>query len=178
MEERPTCKETGCDKPAKRVTGKTHRGGYRSKCSACEKRAETERNKSKPCEVEGCHSPRHQARRYCKVHCIRLYEHGDLLPEIPVASRATRDPNPTTPCGYLTAHERAYRTRGKASDYHCINCGQPAIHWAYRNGSPREQVGPVAGRPARWSPDPSDYDPMCHACHMRQDAAWRKEKAS
>lgn len=70
---------------------------------------------------------------------------------------------------YSAAHLRIATERGPASEYDCT-CGKQAGHWSYRGGSPRERVqlkGYGAG--CLYSPDPSDYDPMCVSCHKRKD---------
>lgn len=76
---------------------------------------------------------------------------------------------------YDAAHARVRALRGSASSWRCVRCGEPAQEWAYRGGSPRERRGAVAdGRRVRrmaWSPDPSDYDPMCRSCHGSSERA-------
>lgn len=88
----------------------------------------------------------------------------------------------TGPISYSTAHRRVSSHRGPARDHQCSNgCGRPADSWAYRGGSPLEQV---EERPTnhikkvvRFSPDPADYDPMCWSCHARKDAAEAASRA-
>ncbi|WP_438853912.1 hypothetical protein [Agromyces sp. M3QZ16-3] len=72
---------------------------------------------------------------------------------------------------YEQAHRSIRRARGPASSYPCLNCGDPARHWAYRNASTAELVGPVRGRAgsARYSSDVADYDPLCVLCHRIRD---------
>lgn len=74
---------------------------------------------------------------------------------------------------YDAAHARVRKLRGSASRWRCIRCGEQAQEWAYRGGSPRERRGTVVdSRRARrmaWSPDPSDYDPLCRPCHGRTE---------
>lgn len=72
---------------------------------------------------------------------------------------------------YEQAHRVIRRKRGPASSYACSNCGDPASHWAYRNASPTELIGPIRGRAgaARYSSDIADYDPLCVLCHRIRD---------
>jgi len=78
---------------------------------------------------------------------------------------------------YKAAHKRVQRARGKASDYRCVDCGEPAEEWSYRGGSPDEIRGPVPGRSdgydyvsiCAWSPNPDDYDPRCVQDHRARD---------
>lgn len=86
---------------------------------------------------------------------------------------ALRRARQTRVVSYHAAHARVRKLRGSASVWRCIHCGVPAQEWAYRGGSPRERRGVVdeGGKRRRmaWSPDPSDYDPMCRSCHGSAD---------
>lgn len=77
------------------------------------------------------------------------------------------------PATYNAAHSRVRRVRGPASAWPCLECGDPAAQWAYREGGKRERATNeiVNGRPQnrRWSPEPSDYDPLCKRCHRNSD---------
>lgn len=76
---------------------------------------------------------------------------------------------------YGGAHNRVKRTRGSASGYACVSCGQPAEHWAYSHGDPDERAdasGKEKGRP--YSARPEHYAPRCRACHAKWDAAERR----
>lgn len=87
-----------------------------------------------------------------------------------VAVRLAKQPRVVS---YHAAHARVRKLRGPASSWRCIRCGTPAQEWAYRGGSPRERRGVVDSGTKRrrmaWSPDPSDYDPMCRSCHGASD---------
>lgn len=69
-------------------------------------------------------------------------------------------------CGYMAAHQRVWRTRGKARDYGCSRCGTTdpdrQYHWANLTGN---------------YADINDYAPMCQSCHGLFDSARRKEAA-
>jgi hypothetical protein len=74
---------------------------------------------------------------------------------------------------YQACHARLRAQRGLASQWTCVRCGRRAEEWAYRGGSPSEIEGDVHTRDKvrhmRWSPEPSDYDPMCRRCHGARD---------
>lgn len=72
---------------------------------------------------------------------------------------------------YDQAHHGIRRTRGAASSHACLNCGDPAAHWSYRNTSATELEGVMRGRPGtvRYSANPDDYDPLCVMCHRIRD---------
>ncbi|GAA4053526.1 hypothetical protein [Agromyces indicus] len=84
---------------------------------------------------------------------------------------------PPRPVSYKTAHARVRAERGLASNYSCVECGEPAAEWAYDGFSPDEQIDYVtfttdAGIDRRlmlWSPNPADYSPLCWLDHVRRD---------
>lgn len=69
------------------------------------------------------------------------------------------------PLTYNAAHKRVYRLHGPARARACVQCGQPAAHWAYDNLDPNERTA----REGRYSPDPEHYQPMCQPCHQHFD---------
>lgn len=103
--------------------------------------------------------------RRCKRRPATVASTGHCGP----CTSALRRARQTRVVSYDAAHARVRALRGSASSWRCILCGQPAQEWAYRGGSPRERRGTVTdGRRTRrlaWSPDASDYDPMCRPCH-------------
>lgn len=116
------------------------------------------------CQVEDC-DRKHLARGYCGVH-YRLQRQAGALPiVIPKPKRGI-----TT---YAAMHKHLRETRGSASRYPCVTCGQPAYEWAYDNECPDEQ----RDFRGRFSADPSHYLAMCHPCHMALDAAHRRQNA-
>lgn len=59
---------------------------------------------------------------------------------------------------YRTAHVRLTRSRGPASGYLCVDCGDQAREWSYDHGDPNELT---SDRGAPYSPDPDRYQPRC-----------------
>jgi hypothetical protein len=64
---------------------------------------------------------------------------------------------------YGGAHQRLYRARGRANQHPC-KCGKQAQQWAVMRATHKAEEGP-------YSPDPTDYQPMCVSCHKRMDLA-------
>ena len=60
---------------------------------------------------------------------------------------------------YLGRHYRVYRKRGKASEYPCADCGDPARDWAQIHGTD--------------GTDPEHYQPLCRKCHY-----WKYDRES
>lgn len=73
--------------------------------------------------------------------------------------------------GYGAAHDRVRLTKGPARDHACKECGGSATDWAYSNSCPNEMVDEDG---KRYSLDVNQYEPMCHGCHVRRDAAYRR----
>ena len=65
-------------------------------------------------------------------------------------------PNPA----YRTVHNRLQAKRGKATDYPCVACGQPARDWSYKLGG---------GGRMPYSANLDDYEPRCRSCHWKLD---------
>lgn len=77
---------------------------------------------------------------------------------------------------YGGAHDRVRAARGPASGHSCIDCAAPAQDWSYDGQDPNERRGANAyGRGLAFSLDPSHYVPRCKPCHVRHDAAARKD---
>ena len=53
--------------------------------------------------------------------------------------------------GYGALHLRVHKARGKASEYPCVDCGQPAYDWSRIHGRDGKSI---------W-----DYQPRCRKCH-------------
>jgi len=70
---------------------------------------------------------------------------------------------------YISAHQKIYRVRGKASDFKCVSCDNQASQWAYNHQDPNERTGTWDGRDATYSEDPEFYYPMCSRCHIKFD---------
>lgn len=73
--------------------------------------------------------------------------------------------------GYATAHARVRLAKGFARDHVCKECGGRATDWAYSNSCPNQMVDEDG---KRYSLDVNQYEPMCHLCHVRRDAAYRR----
>ena len=82
----------------------------------------------------------------------------------PGRERAT----PSRPLTYLEAHLAVKAARGKASDYPCAECGDPARDWAYQHEGEPEAFSETG---APYSTDVNAYAPMCRGCHLRLDYA-------
>ena len=75
---------------------------------------------------------------------------------------------------YKTAHIRVKRQRGRAKDYPCFQCGNPAFDWAYRHNDPDEKYGATQGYRAPFSNNPDFYEAMCKTCHRNYDNDHRR----
>lgn len=81
--------------------------------------------------------------------------------------------------GYSAAHGRNRRERGKPTEYPCVDCGETAAQWSYDHLDPDELTEEVTGAAGRiylitYSADPAHYEPRCHSCHGRFDAAVKR----
>lgn len=126
-----------------------------------------------PCKVDGCDRPR-KTRDLCDMHYQRLLNNGDAN-YVPPPPRGERN-NSWRGDNILSgaAHRRVVVLRGPASSHPCINCGDPAKHWAYDHKDPDEKpnVTTASGRnPGPYSVKPEHYQPMCVPCHKRYDLA-------
>src|SRR6478735_765157 len=67
---------------------------------------------------------------------------------------------------YQSAHSRVKRLWGSASQYTCVNCGEPARDWAYDHTDPTELLGESKRNGAvLYSVWEEFYKPMCGPCH-------------
>lgn len=71
-------------------------------------------------------------KRFCSLTC---------------SGQSHRKPDATYGC----LHERVYKSRGKASEQTCVDCGGQAQHWSQKRGTTGQ--------------DPRDYEPRCVTCH-------------
>lgn len=72
---------------------------------------------------------------------------------------------------YSAVHERMRKSKGPASAHACVECGEPAAHWAYDGSDPEELTDLDHGNPVTYSADLGRYFPMCRSCHTKHDAA-------
>lgn len=69
---------------------------------------------------------------------------------------------------YSQAHLRLKLDRGRPSLFACISCGEGAHEWSYMGGDANELTN---SRGMAYSLNQDLYEPMCVACHRRQDRA-------
>lgn len=176
-----TCSVEGCDrKPLAKGLCKAHyeRNRRNGTPGGAIGRARVIRPQ-RSCTVEGCERP-HKTHGYCAMHYQRWRKWGDPLVCKPPALFGTDHPGwKAEDVGYLGAHHRVERARGRADEHRCINCGDQAAQWAYDHDDPNELIG-SHGRTAglAYSVDPSHYDPMCALCHVRFDHNHRRATAT
>lgn len=127
----------------------------------------------KPCSIEGCDEPS-MCRSWCNAHYQRWYKFGDPLTFKGPQRGAERYNWLGDDAGYMQAHDRVRRSRGKASEHPCQHCMKPAEQWAYDHADPDErseiQVD-RGGEPSTltYSLDLEHYVPLCIPCHLRFD---------
>lgn len=114
------------------------------------------------CSVDGCEAKRH-AWGYCAKHYGAARRHGDPLVWMGQRLGRKRLPVPS----YGAIHKRLERERGRASQFACTLCGNPAQEWSYAGGAEVEAIDPAAG--IAYSPDLSCYRPLCRRCHRSID---------
>jgi len=111
------------------------------------------------CTVKDCDKT-HLARGYCSKHWELWNRHGDPL----------IGGHPVVP-SYGQLHKRIKKTRGKAGDYPCVDCGDNAWQWSLNHQRAAEHIleGESGGRTLLYSSDLLDYDPRCVKCHRKYD---------
>lgn len=74
--------------------------------------------------------------------------------------------------GYNAMHQRIKKAKGPASEYICVDCGDPATAWSYdhKDGGQYWQVIPGCTEPVPYSIHMEHYQPRCASCHVRLDA--------
>ena len=111
------------------------------------------------CDAPGCNN-KHYANGWCSKHRMRMKRHGTL-------ENINSNPRTSTP-KYKAVHRRIMISKGKASEYLCIACGDPAQDWALIEERVKELVYcEDEGWP--YSYDINDYEPMCKSHHKRMD---------
>lgn len=138
-------------------------------CSATKRRkrrewAEKRKSEKRKCAVDGCVKRASGADRHCGAHAARLALTGDVGP---ADSRA----NDGVARTYSTAHNQVRLSRGSASGYGCVDCGQPAADWSLSVSPSLVVVDMTTGRHRghRFSPNAADYEPRCKPCHATLD---------
>lgn len=120
------------------------------------------------CSVPDCNKP-HSSLGYCKAHAAKQRRYGD-----PTAVRM--GPGELNPnwhgdnVGYIGAHKRVHRERGRAAEHLCVDCDKQAAQWSYDGLDTNAQRGPSRdGFESTYSTDPSHYVPRCVSCHVLHD---------
>lgn len=123
------------------------------------------------CDVDGCDG-KHHAGGFCSRHYQAFVRHGRPTARGNGGRKRMQDPT------YAGAHKRIVYDRGRAGDYTCVDCGQPAAEWslrddvspdALRRGAVRLKTGDTIQ--AYYSVNAQDYDPRCRPCHRAYDGA-------
>lgn len=70
---------------------------------------------------------------------------------------------------YQMVHQRVHALYGKAVEHRCVECGKPAVKWAYNRSGIGEQAATKNGWPIVYSTDTEQYDPCCGSCARRRD---------
>lgn len=120
------------------------------------------------CTVEGCETIEY-AHGLCTKHYIRARRHGDVHHERPDLRGPEHPSWKHDLIGYVGAHARVRRARGKASQHVCVSCGTVADDWAYDHADPDQQWDDYYGTPLAYSADVGHYQPMCRSCHRKFD---------
>jgi hypothetical protein len=69
-----------------------------------------------------------------------------------------------------TAHQRIKSELGKASNYQCADCEEPALDWSLNHDASETHIGVgVNGFGRAFSLDIYSYEPRCRKCHMIYD---------
>lgn len=118
------------------------------------------RDPGRGCGVEGCERP-HATGGWCAPHYKRVLTYGHP------GSAEIRPRSVGDAASYHLVHSRLRNTRGRARNEVCVECSQPAAHWAYDHSDPNEKTCRNTGAP--YSVDINHYDPMCARCHKRAD---------
>jgi hypothetical protein len=76
--------------------------------------------------------------------------------------------------GFGSLHKRLRKNRGLASQYSCVDCGEPAAQWSYDHTDPNEKIAKAGPHP--YSTDPNRYHPRCKSCHKKFDLDYLRNK--
>lgn len=150
------------------------------------------------CDVEGCEN-KHKGHGYCKNHLTQAYNTGKLQKQSCSVDDCTRPLLANGVCRlhndrirysgtatvtivrvdspeykqsnltYKAAHKHVYKERGKASEWHCVECGKSARHWALIHGRGTQHELGGHSHKMQYSTNVWDYWPMCTKCHVRYD---------
>lgn len=103
------------------------------------------------------------SRNMCKAHYSKWWKDN---------STTTFDPdrkNAKAVIGYAGAHYRVIRTKGKAQNFPCVDCGGSAKDWSL-NVDADIRVDTTTVNAGQWySMDVDDYAARCRLCHFSYD---------
>ncbi|MGU3650670.1 hypothetical protein [Mycolicibacterium sp. A43C] len=135
----------------------------------CRRRASTRPLATALLTVDGCERL-HDNSGYCSPHAHRYRRYGNAVahptPRPPIGDPAGWRKDDV---GYLGAHTRTRRLRGKAEQYSCVDCGAQAHDWAYDHLDSDERTEQMGEYTLAYSLDPAHYAPLCRSCHVLFD---------
>lgn len=121
---------------------------------------------AKSCSFQGCNKSV-RAKGLCGGHYMQAYRGEDL--------RQLRPPLPKDIYEYYKVHHMLRKERGRAAEYTCVICGESAAEWVFTGNpetSPYKEAVNRRGKTVQmfYSKDLTEYQPMCHSCHIKFDA--------
>lgn len=117
------------------------------------------------CKFPSCDKQKH-AHDYCDFHLYRYERYGDPAADGPGRSAGR---NRLEAPSYDGMHKRLFYDRGKASQFACADCDNPAEEWSYDGGCPDELYGVKGATTLAYSTDQGRYSPRCKRCHRAKD---------
>ena len=142
----------------------------------CAKHYDSWNRKSKTdiCQVDECFTIV-RTNNYCSMHYTRWLNNGDpLIVRKPARPKGPNHYEWKSRPGYVAIHKRIRSSRGLATGYDCIDCGNQALDWSLNMNCNYEYVM-HKGLPKVVSYDIMDYDPRCRQCHSIYDRKYMKQ---
>ena len=169
MEERTTCAVDGCErKPRSRFAEWCNTHYFRVRRTGSAGTAEIWDRRRRPCGMADCDRLA-VGRGFCDKHIQRVQKWGDPFRVDPKPAGARHGCWLGDDAGYTAAHDRVKAKHGPASGHVCVQCAEPAAHWAYDHADPNEKRD---GRGIPFSLDIGHYRPMCVPCHKAMDLTY------